>query len=128
MLNNPYASYKRMQVETASQGRLLLMLYDGALKNMRLAQDGITEKNNDKAHNHLIKAQDIVMELNLTLNLDAGEIAENLRSLYLYIHKRLVQANLKKDSMIIQETIDLMSSLKEAWDAIILKNNPAVTP
>jgi len=128
MQNNPYANYKRMQVETASPGRLLLMLYEGALKNMRMAQECLAQKNMERAHNHLVKAQDIVMELNCTLNMDSGEIAEKLRSLYVYIHKRLIDANLKKDAAIVQEVINVMSTLKEAWDSIILKNNSAQTP
>ena len=68
------------------------------------------------------------MELNCTLNMDSGEIAEKLRSLYVYIHKRLIDANLKKDAAIVQEVINVMSTLKEAWDSIILKNNSAQTP
>lgn len=128
MVGNPYEQYKRMQVETASPGRLLIMLYDGALKNLRLAQESIVQKKTNQAHNYLIKAQNIVMELNLDLNMDAGEIATHLRGLYVYIHKRLVEANVKKDAAIIQESIDLLTELKEAWDAIILKNRPADTP
>lgn len=128
MVGNPYEQYKRMQVETASPGRLLIMLYDGALKNLRLAQESIVQKKTNQAHNYLIKAQNIVMELNLDLNMDAGEIAMHLRGLYVYIHKRLVEANVKKDADIIQESIDLLTELKEAWDAIILKNRPADTP
>lgn len=122
---NPYENYRRTQIETASPGRLLLMLYEGALKNLRLAQASIGAKKINQAHNHLIKAQEIVTELNLDLNMDAGDIAKNLRNLYVYIHQRLVEANIKKDAEIIQEAIDLLSELKEAWDAIILKNKSA---
>lgn len=128
MALNPYENYKRTQVETASPGRLLLMLYDGALRNLRQAQESIKEKKTNQAHNCLIKAQDIVMELNLDLNMDAGEIAGQLRDLYLYIHKRLVEANVKKDVAMVQEVIGLLSELKEAWETIILKNKPAATP
>ncbi len=127
MVNNPYESYKRLQVETASQGRLILMLYEGALKNLRLSLDFIANKDTNQAHRCLIKAQEIIMELNYSLNMDAGEIAQKLRSLYEYIHRRLVQANIKKDSVIVQEVIGLLSELKEAWDAIILGNKAAVT-
>jgi flagellar secretion chaperone FliS len=127
-VSNPYENYKRMQVETSSQGRLLLMLYDGALKNLRQAKVSIDQRQPNQAHNCLIKAQDIVMELNWDLNMDAGDIAQRLRSLYLYIHKRLVLANVKKDPVIVQEAIGLLSELKEAWDTIILRAKSTATP
>lgn len=117
-----------MQVGTASQGRLILMLYDGALKNLRSAQNSIIHKDINGAHNSLIKAQDIIRELNITLNTDAGEIAHNLRNLYLYMLKCLVEANVAKDTGKVEEVIELLSTLKEAWDSIILKNKSAIVP
>jgi flagellar secretion chaperone FliS len=128
MSANPYENYKRMQVETSSPGRLLLMLYDGALKNLRLAHENITQRNIIQAHNGLIKAQNIVMELNLDLNMDAGDIAHQLRRLYLYMHRRLVEANVEKDAEIVEEVIALLSELKEGWETIILKKKSAATP
>jgi flagellar protein FliS len=122
MINNPYAHYKRMQVETASQGRLIIMLYDGALKNLRNAQHCIQHKDISGAHRMLMKTQDIIRELNITLNMNAGEIAQNLRNLYLYMTQRLIEANIAKDNGKIGEVIDLLSTLKEAWDTVILKN------
>ncbi len=122
MINNPYAHYKRMQVETASQGRLIIMLYDGALKNLRNAQHCIQHKDINGAHHMLMKTQDIIRELNITLNMNAGEIAKNLRNLYLYMTQRLIEANVAKDNGKIGEVIDLLSTLKEAWDTVILKN------
>ncbi|AJQ26081.1 flagellar export chaperone FliS [Pelosinus fermentans] len=127
MVNNPYAQYKRMQVETASQGRLIIMLYDGALKNLRNAQHCITSKDINGAHRMLIKAQDIIKELNFTLNMSAGEISNNLRNLYLYMLQRLVEANMAKDNTKIEEVVELLSTLKGAWDAVILKNK-SVSP
>ncbi|MDR3562376.1 MAG: flagellar export chaperone FliS [Negativicutes bacterium] len=129
MVANPYENYKRMQIETASPGRLLLLLYDGALKNLRVAQECVAQRKINQAHNCLIKAQNIIMELNLDLNMDAGgDIAHHLRSLYVYNHKRLIEANVKKDATIIQEVIDVMAELKEGWETIILKNRPDAMP
>jgi flagellar protein FliS len=125
MVNNPYDHYKRMQVETASQGRLIIMLYDGALRNLRSAKKSIAHKDINGAHTFLIKTQDIIRELNVTLNMNAGEIAHNLRNLYLYMLKSLVEANVAKDAAKVEEVIELLSTLKEAWDSIILKNKPA---
>lgn len=111
-----------MQVETASQGRLIIMLYDGALKNLRGAQNCIAHKDINGAHTLLIKTQDIIKELNITLNMNAGEISQNLRSLYVYMLKCLAEANMAKDSAKVGEVIELLSTLKEAWDSIILKS------
>lgn len=128
MINNPYEHYKKMQVETASQGRLIIMLYDGALKNLRNAQICISNKDINGAHRLLMKTQDIIRELNITLNMNAGEIATNLRNLYLYMLQRLIDANVTKDNEKIAEVIDLLSTLKEAWDTVILKNKSVVAP
>lgn len=125
---NPYDQYKRMQVETASQGRLIIMLYDGALRNLRSAKNSINKKDINGAHTMLIKTQNIIRELNITLNMNAGEISQNLRNLYLYMINRLVEANLAKDNAKIDEVIELLSTLKEAWDAVILKNKSVIAP
>jgi flagellar protein FliS len=125
---NPYDQYKRMQVETASQGRLIIMLYDGALRNLRSAKNSINHKDINGAHTMLIKAQNIIRELNITLNMNAGEISQNLRNLYLYMIQRLVEANVAKDNAKIDEVIELLSTLKEAWDAVILKNKSVIAP
>jgi flagellar protein FliS len=121
MMNNPYARYKAIQVSTASQGRLILMLYDGALKNLRQAQRSIAEKDINGAHNCLMKAQAIIWELDSTLNMDAGSVAENLRSLYRFMTQHLVKANIAKDAAMVEQVISLLLTLKEGWDAIILK-------
>ncbi|MCC5464043.1 flagellar export chaperone FliS [Pelosinus baikalensis] len=128
MVNNPYDYYKRTQVETASQGRLILMLYEGALKNLRSAHNSINHKDINRAHCMLMKTQDIIRELNTTLNMNAGEISQNLRNLYLYMLQRLVEANVSKDNEKIEEVIDLLTTLKGAWDTIILKNKAVIAP
>lgn len=120
-MNNPYEQYRSIQVNTASQGSLIIMLYDGALKNLNLARTSIDRKDIAAAHKHLTKAQQIIGELNRTLNMDAGDIAQKLRSLYLFMLDRLMQANIKKDTAIIDEVLEILRELKSAWDAIILK-------
>ncbi|MBP2657529.1 MAG: flagellar protein FliS [Firmicutes bacterium] len=117
-----------MQVGTASQGRLIIMLYDGALRNLRSAKNSINHKDINGAHTMLMKTQDIIRELDITLNMNAGEISRNLRNLYLYMSQRLVEANVTKDNAKIDEVIELLSTLKEAWDAIILKNKSVIAP
>lgn len=121
-VTNPYERYKQTQIETAGQGKLILMLYEGAIRNLKVASEYIGKCKIEPAHNALLKAQDIVQELDLSLNMDAGgDIAQGLRSLYQYMRQRLIEANIKKDMMIINEIIHLLTELKEAWDVIIRK-------
>jgi flagellar secretion chaperone FliS len=121
MAVNPYEQYRRMQVETASQGKLIIMLYEGAIKNLHLAQRCMESKNINGSHTSLMKAQRIIQELNNTLNMDAGQIAQDLRNLYLYMLDRLAKANMEKSSVIVDEVLGLLAELKIGWDGIILK-------
>ena len=121
MLNNPYEQYRSIQVNTAGQGSLVIMLYEGALKNLNLARTSIDRQDIAAAHEYLTKAQQIIRELNRTLNMEAGDIAQKLRSLYLFMLDRLMQANMKKDPAMIDEVAAILRELKSAWDAIILK-------
>lgn len=120
MLNkNPYNQYKTTQITTANQGKLIVMLYDGAIKFLTIALDNIEPKKYDIVNNNIIKAQDIITELLLSLNMDeGGEISRNLFSLYMYFKKQLLEANIKKDPVIITHTIKLLKEMREAWDQI----------
>jgi flagellar secretion chaperone FliS len=123
-MQNPYEQYRQAKVGTASQGALILMLYDAVLKNLRLACSGIEQKKFSEANTCLLRAQEIVSELNVTLNMDAGEVAQNLRSLYVFINMHLIKANMKKDVTMIHDVIEILSSLKEAWEEISKKTAP----
>lgn len=120
MLNkNPYNQYKQTQITTANQGKLIVMLYDGAIKFLTIALDNMEPKKYDIVNNNIIKAQDIVTELLLSLNMDeGGEISRNLFSLYMYFKKQLLEANIKKDPQIITHLIKLLKELRDAWDQI----------
>ncbi|MDD4549624.1 MAG: flagellar export chaperone FliS [Syntrophomonadaceae bacterium] len=126
-----YDNYKRATVETAAPGKLLLMLYDGAIKNIDNAKKAINSKDMNTAHEQIIKAQDIILELIATLNMDYA-IAKNLFSLYEYLHYQLVQANLNKDIKPLDEVKGFLVELRETWEAAIKKAgsarvNPAVS-
>jgi len=114
-----YKSYKEVDIETASGLKLVVMLYQGAIRFLGIAKDAIRDRKLDVAHNNLLKAQDIVLELISSLNFDAGEIAHNLYSLYMYMNRRLIEANVAKDVTIIDEVIKLMTTLKEAWETLL---------
>jgi flagellar secretion chaperone FliS len=127
-MQNPYEQYRQTQVGTANQGTLILMLYDAVLKNLRLACSAIERKKFGEANTCLIRAQEIVTELNVTLNMDAGDIAQNLRSIYVFSHMHLIQANIKKDVSMIHDVVDILSTLKEAWEEIVKKAAPTIIP
>ncbi|WP_027108790.1 flagellar export chaperone FliS [Lacticigenium naphthae] len=115
----PASVYKENQVTTASPKQLVILLYQAAVKNMRLAELAIDSKENDKVNKHLIKAQDIIQELASTLNFEqGGEVAQNLADLYAYLLPQLIQANIKKDKEKIEQCRKIMNELLEAWNAI----------
>lgn len=120
--NNPYDKYKNMQIQTATPGQLILMLYEGAIKFCKLAKKGIEEKNLMDANKYLIKVQDIITELMISLDMKAGgEIAKNLYSLYDYMLRRLLDANIKKSAEIVDEVQGLIEELKDAWAEAVKK-------
>lgn len=122
MLTEPHRLYRQNQVALAAPGKLLLMLYNGALTNLKMARAGIEGKNLEQANSRLVKAQDIVYELMLSLDLERGEeIAAGLQALYGYIGRRLAEANAKKDTVIIKEAEDMLSELRDSWSAALAK-------
>lgn len=105
---------------TATPEELTLMLYNGAIKFVNIAKLSIENKNIKKAHEALIRAQDIIIELNATLNMDY-EISKNLRSLYEFILDRLVDANIKKEIEPLDEVLELLTELRDTWKEVIVK-------
>ncbi len=116
---NPYNQYKQTQITTANQGKLIVMLYDGAIKFLNIALDNMSPKSYDVVNNNIIKAQDIITELLLSLNMDeGGDISQNLFNLYMYFKRQLLEANIKKDAEIINHVLKLLKELRDAWDQI----------
>lgn len=113
---NPQAAYKQASVETASPEKLLVMLYAGAVKFLRQAEKALQENKHAEAHNSLTKVQDIISELNITLNMEqGGEIAVNLRELYTFYFNEVVQANLKKDASKLIPVIEFFETFRDVW-------------
>jgi len=112
-------AYQETAVGTQNKGRLIVMLYEGAIKFMKMALNEIEEGNYEAKNKYITKTQDIINELNAVLDTDAGgEIAINLRNLYNFMHKHLVDANVQNDTRKIQEVIELMEELNKGWKAI----------
>ena len=116
---NGVEAYQDAAVTTQSKGRLIILLYDGAIKFMRLAIKELEANNYEAKGQYINRAQDIINELNAVLDTEAGgEIAANLRKLYCFMSNRLSQANTKRDPQMIREVITLMEELNRSWRAV----------
>jgi len=116
---NGVEAYQDAAVTTQSKGRLIILLYDGAIKFMKLAIREMEKNNYEAKGRYINRAQDIINELNAILDADTGgEIAANLRKLYCFMNSRLSQANIKRDPQIIRDVITLMEELGQSWKAI----------
>ena len=116
--------YKEMQIKTASPGKLLLMLYQGAIKFMKLAKKNIKEGKIEESHKNIIKAQNIILELQNTLDKEkGGEIAVQLESLYDFIYRELIQANLNKNTKHLNNVIPLVEELFVTYKEIVMNKN-----
>jgi flagellar protein FliS len=115
-LNNPYAVYKQNSVNFASKEQLLLMLVDGAVKFSKLGRQAIMDKKISVAHENIVKTQDIFYELMATLDVEkGGDWAKQLMSVYDFIVRRLVEANLKKDLAIMEEVLPIIVDVRNTW-------------
>lgn len=120
-MNNPYQSYKQNSVNTASPGELTLMLYNGCLKFITLAKKAINERDVEAKNTNLIKAQNIIHELMVTLNMDY-KVSKELMTMYDYLHRRLVEANVKSELAIIEEVEGFVTELRDTWKEAIQLN------
>ena len=123
--SNYQNAYKKASVNTLDPNKLIIMLYDGAIKNANFAVEYITSGEIEKVHDSLIKTKNIVTELLATLNMEnGGEIAKNLKSLYSYMFSLLIEANMEKKSKPVLTVIDLLKELRGAWIQIREKKKP----
>lgn len=118
VLRNPTNAYREVSVRTATQGKLIVMLYDEAVKQLDLAISLLQSKTKslDKVHNALIKTQDIITELMAGLDFErGGEIARNLMSLYVFFNEKIREGNLKKDPEPLVQVRAFVADLRSAW-------------
>lgn len=119
-----YDQYKENSVYTAQPEELTLMLYNGLVKFIMKAQYAISKNDIEKAHENIIKAQNIVLEFMSTLD-RKYEISESLMLLYDYMNRRLIEANLHKDTDILSEVLGLSKQLRDTWEqAMKIAKNP----
>ncbi|WP_102264374.1 flagellar export chaperone FliS [Mesobacillus jeotgali] len=120
-LNNPYQSYQQNSVNTATPGELTLMLYNGCLKFIHMAKHGLENKNIEMKNTNIQKAQAIIQELMVTLNMDL-EVSQNMMTLYDYMNRRLIEANIKNDTGILEEVEGLVTDFRDTWKQVIQVN------
>ncbi|OQA00797.1 MAG: Flagellar protein FliS [Planctomycetes bacterium ADurb.Bin401] len=114
-----YETYQENSITTQSQGRLVVMLYEGAIKFLKRAVIEIQAQDFEAKSNYLRKSEDIINELNTVLDMEAGgEIATNLRALYMFMIRHIHEANAKNDTQKLEEVIKLLDELNQSWKAI----------
>ena len=119
-------NYKQVAVTTQNQGRLIIMLYDGAIRFLRQARIAIQNREYQKRNSNIQRAQEIIFELNASLNMElGGEISKRLRSLYTFIWGRLNQVNTKNDIVLLDRLTGILETLAGAWRHISPETIPA---
>ncbi|WP_207640701.1 flagellar export chaperone FliS [Alkaliphilus transvaalensis] len=113
-MQNPYSQYKENSIKTASPQELTLMLYNGALKFINQGKLFIEQKNFASANEALKRAQDVITELNITLDMNY-EISQNLRGLYTYLLDQVIEANITKNIAPLDEAASMVTELRDTW-------------
>ncbi len=113
-------AYIENMVKTASPAKLIELLYMKAIDVLKEAEELIKEKKYVEANEKIKRAQDIVVELNLSLDIEkGGQIAKNLRALYNYLFQRLIEGNVKKDINALREVRGFLEDLLETWREVM---------
>ena len=118
MAYQQYQAYKNNSVNTASPGELTLMLYNGCLKFIKQAKKGMETKNIELKNTNIQKAQKIISELMVTLDQNAA-VSEEMLSLYDYINRRLIEANIQNDAEILDEAFGLVEEFRDTWKEVL---------
>ncbi len=116
MTSSTAGAYKKVNVETASQGKLIVMLFNSAIVRAREAQQQLNMGTRSDAHKNLLHAQEILGELRAALNMKAGDISTNLDRIYEYLQHLLITANIRKDPKPLEECITGMIEMRDTWD------------
>lgn len=120
-LPNAYAQYKNSKVLTASPAELTLMLYEGAIKFCNIAILAIEQKDIEKAHIHIVKAQKIIEHFRQTLDMRYA-VARDFERVYVYLAQRLSEANVKKDAEILEEVNAHLRAMRDTWKEVMRIN------
>ena len=120
-MQNAYAQYNNNKVMTASPAELTLMLYDGAIKFCNIASDAVERKDIQKAHPNIIKVANIVDYLRKTLDMKY-KVAQDFERMYVYLDRRLTEANVKKSKVILEEVNEHLHAIRSTWKDVMRIN------
>lgn len=121
-MTNPYQKYKQTSIQSASREKILLMLYEGAIKFTKLALKAIDEKKIAERGYNIGRAYDIIMELNNTLDHKVGgDIAKNLEQLYMYVMEQYTKANISGKPEHLHNALKIIENLYEGWKGAVEK-------
>ena len=115
MNSNPFNKYKSNSVSVASPAQLTLMLVDGAVRDTKVAKLALERGDSQRAHNELIRVQNIYKELMSCLDPNANELSKELLIIYECIRQKLIEANIRKDVKIIEEVLPLIEAVRDEW-------------
>ncbi len=120
-MQNAYAQYNNNKILTASAAELTLMLYEGAIKFCNIAIDAVEKRDVAGAHKNIVKVENIIDYLRTTLDMKYP-VAQDFERMYVYLHKRLIEANTKKDAEMLREVNDYLRSIRDTWKQVMRIN------
>lgn len=121
MAINAAMAYKNNSIQTASPAELTLMLYEGAVKFSNIAIMAIENNDIQKAHDNIIKVENIILEFRSTLD-HKYPVWEDFDRVYDYIYRCLVEANIKKDKEILEEALGYIREMRDTWKDVMKAN------
>jgi len=128
---NALSSYKETRITTASQGQLIIMLYDEAIKQLNAGLELINLNSGgkkepgriEKISKAILKTEEIVTELSVSLDFEqGGDISKNLFALYTWFNRELMEANISQDIERLTRVRDMLNDLRSAWLEIVSKS------
>lgn len=126
--SNFYNEYRRNEVSTSSQGKLILMMYDGAINFVKMIKKSVEENNPAQKGIYIRKTHDIINELSCSLDIKkGGEVAAKLENLYQFIIKQLIVVNIKSDPRALESILNILTTLRAGWEQIVNKQGSIAT-
>ncbi len=120
MTNNPYRQYQKTQVTTASREKILLMLYEGAIRFVKLAQTAMTQKKVAEKGKYVSRATAIISELMATLDFKVGgQLAQDLENLYIFMIDKLIEGNINNNMECLESVEKILMTLYSAWKDVV---------
>lgn len=114
-----FNTYKANAVTTQTPGQIVVMLYDGAIRFLKESIEALDKNDFAEKGNKVGRALDIINELNAVLNMEAGgEVAQNLRKIYLFMQQHLATASVQKDKKAISDVVKILEELNSGWKEI----------